>query len=98
MSEVHCCCAARSQSGFEGGARTIKTHPAFHDQWFAEGYPVGWSFTLHETHNDRITEVPDTVTVLGYTDQTPVQMCCSGEKYRGGEVPMTPQGSGLCGH
>ena len=76
MSEVHCCCAARAQSGFEGGARTIKTHPAFHDQWFAEGYPVGWSFTLHETHNDRITEVPDTVTVLGYTDQTPVQMCC----------------------
>lgn len=98
MSEVHCCCAARSQSGFEGGARTIKTHPAFHDQWFAEGYPVGWSFTLHETHNDRITEVPDTVTVLGYTDQTPVQMCCSGENYRGGEVLMTPQGSGLCGH
>ncbi|KAK9806223.1 hypothetical protein WJX72_005924 [[Myrmecia] bisecta] len=82
----------RSEAGFEGGARTLKTTPAFKQQWFAEAFPHGWEFKLHETHNDRIMEVPDAISVLAYSENTPVQMCCSGDHFLGlqGHPDITP--------
>ncbi|DBB09687.1 TPA: hypothetical protein ACH3X3_001332 [Trebouxia sp. C0006] len=74
---------AKSSTGYEGGARTVFTTPEFGKQWYAEKFEEGKNFHLHETHFDIIMDVPPTVTVLGSSKNTPVQMCCVADHFLG---------------
>ena len=56
----------------------------------AEKFEERPEFNLHETHFDHITQPAPGMTVLGYSENTPVQMCCVGDHYLGGgTVPGT---------
>ncbi len=54
----------------------------------AEKFEEGKNFHLHETHFDIIMDVPPTVTVLGSSKNTPVQMCCVADHFLGKSLPF----------
>ena len=54
----------------------------------AEKFEEGKNFHLHETHFDIIMDVPPTVTVLGSSKNTPVQMCCVADHFLGKNLPF----------
>ena len=49
----------------------------------AEKFEEGQSFHLHETHFDIIMEAPPMLTVLGTSQNTPIQMCCVADHFLG---------------
>ena len=62
----------------------------------AEKFEERPEFNLHETHFDHITKPAPGMTVLGFSENTPVQMCCVGDHFLGeGKTCLiheTPQG------
>ena len=62
---------------------------------FAEKFEDGPEFNLHETHFDHITQPAPSMTVLGYSENTPVQMCCVGDHFLGeGPCPASVSTTG----